>query len=94
MTFIDKKHFGDTIHVFDNETNYLCVIEERGVFAYYIISSNQKYWYPINTYIKRKRIRNLDYLPKHIEVDLKNLGKSKTPIKVLQLLKNHNITQK
>ncbi len=74
-----KKHFGDTVTIYDNSTNYFCVITERDMKSYFIISKDKEYWYPVNSLFKNKDDNIATVLTNASRIKLSKLGKVPLP---------------
>ena len=79
----DEKNFGNETLVFDNEKNYLVIMIECGIAAYYFLDLSLSKLYPANSYMKEINFTyntsNCDWGTINFDINLDRYGFSICP---------------
>ena len=96
--FVDEKHFGDQVIIYEGEIKeskvYFTVIKDREEVVYFFVDENLKKMYPVNSYILSVGvdidIYNIpEYLDLIFDIDLSRYGYSKCSDFLVKLIQNN-----
>jgi len=92
--FCDKKHFGNTVSIYDNIGWYFIVIKDRSDYYYSAMSKDKKHYYNIDSYIRRKLgygIIDSEIINQNIDLNLNNIHQTDVPDYIQLLMQTGSI---
>lgn len=91
--FRDKKHFGNTVSIYDNTGWYFIVIKDRSDYYYSAMSKDKKHYYNIDNHIRKLGYEIIDseVIKQNIDVDLNNTHQTDVPDYIQLLMQTGSI---
>lgn len=86
--YYDKKHFGNSVSIFDNTEWYLIVIKDREHYGYSALTKDRKKYYNIDSQIKKIgfEFQDTEGIQEDVVLDFENVFYTECPDYILKLL--------
>lgn len=91
--YLDKKHFGNTVSIYDNSDWYFIVIKDRSAYYFSAMSMDLKNYYNIDSQIRRLgySISDSEEIIQIIDLDFYNVISTEVPKFILLLMQTGSI---
>lgn len=94
--YYDKKHFGNSISIYDNENWYFIIIKDRDHYGFSALTKDRTRYYNIDSQVREMKyvfdnVDNLKEIQKSISIDFSEIFFSDCPDFISRLLDTGNL---
>lgn len=79
--FYDKKHFGNSISIYDNDTFFFVVIKDRSDYYFSVLSNDRKKYYNVDSFVRKSgfQYENKDEINLQLNIDFFHIKELECP---------------